>query len=180
MDSNLSFTKYLQKLYKKGSAKVKLLSTIRSNISPYVAETIYKTMVEPVIMYCSTVLLGEQRQCCKKLQSIQDRAHRIVFGNKIKNSWIPIQNQRELNGAIDVFKSIHGLCPEAFENTFTRINYQKTTRGIVLNLIPRSKTETGRKTFANEGALLFNKLPCELKEKRSLFLFKLKLKHFDS
>ena len=79
MDSNLSFTKYLQKLYKKGSTMVKLLSTVRSNISPYVAETIYKTMVEPVIMYCSTVLLGDQRQCCQKLQNIQDRAHRIAF-----------------------------------------------------------------------------------------------------
>ena len=44
MDSNLSFTKYLHKLYKKGTTRVKLLSTVRSNISPYVAETIYKTI----------------------------------------------------------------------------------------------------------------------------------------
>ena len=120
---------------------MKLLSTIHSNISPYVAETIDKTMVVPVIMYCSTVLLGDQRQCCQKLQNIQDRAHRIVFGHKIKNSWIPIQNQRELNGAIDVLKNIHRFCPEAFENIFTRINHQKTARGNGLNLlIPRSKT----------------------------------------
>ena len=102
-------------------------------------------------MYCRTVFLGDQRQCCKKLQNIQDRAHKIVFGNKIKNSWIPLQNQRELIGAIDVFKSIHGFCPEVFKNTFTRINHPKATRGNGVNLlVPRSKTETGRKMFATK------------------------------
>ena len=36
MDSNLSLTEYLQKLYKKGSTRVKLLSTVRLNIPPHV------------------------------------------------------------------------------------------------------------------------------------------------
>ena len=46
MDSNLVFTdEYLQKLYKKGSTRVKLLSAVRLNIPPHLAETIYETMI---------------------------------------------------------------------------------------------------------------------------------------
>ena len=81
MDSNLLFTEYLQKPYKKGSTRVKLLSTVRLNIPPHVTGTIYKTMIEPVI-YCSSVFLGDERQFCKKFQDVQDRAHKIVFGKK--------------------------------------------------------------------------------------------------
>ena len=57
LDDKLTLTEYLQKLYKKGSTRLKLLSTVRESISPYVAETIYCAMIEPVLMYCSTVLL---------------------------------------------------------------------------------------------------------------------------
>lgn len=88
---------------------MKLLSTVRSNISAYVAETIYKGMIGPVLMYCSTVLLGNQRQCIEKLQDIQDRVHKIVYGNKIKNNWIHIQTQIDIKRLINVFKYIHGL-----------------------------------------------------------------------
>ena len=63
-----------------------------------------------------------------------------------------------------------------------RINHPKTTRGNGVNLlVPRSKTETGRKMLTNQRAPLFNKLLGELKEESSLLLFKLKmrLKHSD-
>ncbi|CAB3977617.1 Hypothetical predicted protein [Paramuricea clavata] len=52
LDSKLTFTEYLQKLYKKGSMRLKLLSTVCESISPYVAETIYHAMIEPVLMHC--------------------------------------------------------------------------------------------------------------------------------
>ena len=72
--------------------------------------------------------------------------------------------------------------PEKFKVINQSPEDHYSTRGNGVNLpVPRSKTETRRKMFANQGALLFNKLPGELKEERSLLLFKLKmrLKHSD-
>ena len=55
-------------------------------------------MMEPVITYCSTISLGDQRQCCKNLQDVQDRTHRIVFGNKSKINWTPILHASACRG----------------------------------------------------------------------------------
>ena len=95
LDDKLTFTEYLQKLYKKGSTRLELLSTVCESISPYVAETIYCTMIEPVLMYCSAVLLGDERQCCHKLQSLQERAKKIVFGKRARNTWIPLKTEEK-------------------------------------------------------------------------------------
>lgn len=57
-------------------------------------ETIYKAMIEPVLMCCS--LLGDQRQCRKKLQDVQDRAQRLYmeirlniigYPSKLRKTW---------------------------------------------------------------------------------------------
>ena len=53
LDSKLTFTEYLQKFYKKGSTRLKPLSIVCESITSYVAETIYRAMIEPVL--CTAV-----------------------------------------------------------------------------------------------------------------------------
>lgn len=157
LDDKLTFTEYLQKLYKKGSTRLKLLSTVRESISPYVAETIYCAMIEPVLMYCSAVLLGDERQCCHKLQNLQERANKIVFGKKARNTWIPLKNRREIDAAIVIFKCLHDLSPLTSCFGFSLLNHGKNTRGNGLNLVlPKVKTQSGKKTFAFQGVKLYN------------------------
>ena len=181
LDDKLTLTEYLQKLYKKGSTRLKLLSTVSESISPYVAETIYCAMIEPVLMYCSPVLLGDERQICHKLQNLQERANKIVFGKTSRNTWIPLKNRREIDAALVIFKCIHDLSPLTSCFGFSLLNHGKNTQGNGLNLVlPKVKTESGKRTFAFQGAKLYNNLTRELKEERSLLLFKSKLKLFYS
>ena len=44
LDSHLSVHQYFENVYKKESARVKFLSRIRKKVSPYIAESIYKTI----------------------------------------------------------------------------------------------------------------------------------------
>ncbi len=37
-------------------------------------------------MYCSEVFLGNEWQSCHKLQNIQGRANKIIFGEKAQNT----------------------------------------------------------------------------------------------
>jgi hypothetical protein len=61
---------------------------------------------------------------------------------------------------------------------FKVLEHGKNTRGDGCSLvIPRVKTEVGRKTFKFQGSLLFNKLPKELKTEKSVVIFKRNLKH---
>ena len=57
MDKNLTFCDHLEKTVKKATSRVKLLSRIRQNISPYTAETIYKVTILPILLYCNNVFL---------------------------------------------------------------------------------------------------------------------------
>ena len=109
-------------------------------------------------MYCSTIFLGDKRQYCqKKLQDIQDRARKIVFGIKNTNTWIPIQDRRQMISMSNVFKCIHGLLPSPFDDTLTRLNHKQNTRGNKLNLaIPTIRTEAGKKSFAYQLCFLTN------------------------
>ena len=52
LDNHLNLRQHFENVYKKASARVKLLSRIRDKVSPYVAETIYKTMIRPLLLYC--------------------------------------------------------------------------------------------------------------------------------
>ena len=123
-----------------------LLSTVRESISPYVAETIYCAMIEPVLMYCSAVLLGDERQCCRKLQNLQERGNKIVFGKKTRNTWIPLKNRREIDATIVIFKLSHDLLPLTSCFGFSLLNHGKNTRGNGLSLVlPKARQNPARK-----------------------------------
>ena len=147
------------------TTRLKLLSTVRESISQYVAETIYCAMIEPVLMYCSAVLLGDERQCCHKLQNLQERANKIVFGKKARNTWIPLKYRREIDAAIVIFKRLHVLSPLTPCFGFSLLNHGKNTRENGLNLVLlKVKTQSGKKTFAFQGVKLYNNLIRELKK----------------
>ena len=57
MDKNLTFSDHLEKTIKKATSRIKLLSRIQHNISPYTAETIYKVTILPILLYCKHVFL---------------------------------------------------------------------------------------------------------------------------
>ena len=78
MDNNLNFTEHLADTYKKASTRVKLLVRIRHNISPEAAEMIYKTMILPIVLYCSNITLGASTTHQTQMENIQCRATRII------------------------------------------------------------------------------------------------------
>ena len=69
--------------------------------------------------------------------------------------------------------------PEKLGGKFEKISHQRETRGNHLKLrLPRVKTESGRKMFSFQGALIFNKLPEDLSNEMSLPIFNRKCRKF--
>ena len=71
MDKNLNYAEHLEKTLNKASSSVKLLSRIRQNINPSTAETIYKMMILPVMLYCNNVYLNLSITNQQKFERIQ-------------------------------------------------------------------------------------------------------------
>ena len=173
MDKNLNYLEHLNKIQKKAASRVRLLSRIRHNIGPYTAETIYKMMILPVMLYCSNIFI-DLPNCHKlKFEDIQNRAMQIVYGSINSTEWPSINEIRNRNCVHEVFKCLHGLAPMPLQKRFTRVSHSQNTRGNNVNLsLPKVKTEAGRKRFAYQGTNIINKLPNDLKTEQSLLRFK--------
>ena len=81
-------------------------------------------------------------------------------------------------GQYTLRKALNGLSPEQFMQYFKHYHHEKGTIGsnpaLALTL---NKTKSGKRTFVSQRAKLFNNLPRKVWDKRSLVLFKHKLKY---
>ena len=99
-----------------------------------------------------------------------------IFGKSTSSYWPSLQSERQRKAAVFTYKCVNGLTPPIFKDYFTKISHGKGTRGDAVNLkIPNAKLEAYRRSIQFQGAVIFNKLPMELKTETSLLRFKIKL-----
>ena len=180
MDKSLTLAGHLNKVIKKASSRTNLLNRIRHNVNPYTAKTIYKVMILPVMLYCGNAFINIADSRKQQFENIQMRALRIVNGQSNSVQLPTVQQIRNKNCAVDVFKCLNGLAPSVYKDYFTRTCHTKSTRGNNKNLVlPRVRSESGRKTFAFYGAKIFNSLPNDMKTETSILHYKTKLNLID-
>ena len=85
LDQSLNMRLHLDKVYKKESSKLKLLSRMRPVLTRSAAESVYKTVIVPGILYCSTPVLKVTETDCRKFESLQNRALKIIHGKQQKD-----------------------------------------------------------------------------------------------
>ena len=176
VDRSLSFSDHFNKVYRKAVNRVHLLQRMRQKLTTQTAEAIYKSMIRPLITYSDLVLLCLSNSNIKKLERLQDRAENCVFGKSTSSYWPSLQSERQRKAAVFTYKCVNGLTPPIFKDYFTKISHGKGTRGDAVNLkIPNAKLEAYRRSIQFQGAVIFNKLPMELKTETSLLRFKIKL-----
>jgi hypothetical protein len=59
LDSHLTLSSQVSKVYKRVSSRLGQLLRVLSNINPYVAEIIYRVMIDPIITYCYPVYIWD-------------------------------------------------------------------------------------------------------------------------
>lgn len=180
MDKGLTLAKHMERIFKKASSRTKLLSRIRHNINPFTAESIYNLMILPLMLYCSNIFVDIPESKKQLFEDIQIRALKVINGQRNSVNLPRVNCIRNRKCALEVFKCLHGLVPSVYQDYFIRSNHTKNTRGNHKSLIlPKVRTESGRKSFAFLGAKIFNKLPNEVKIVNSIMTFKTNCKNVD-
>ncbi len=129
-------------------------------------------MIKPILLYCHPLLLGSNTMV-NRFQKIQDRSFKIVLGEKLISNWISIKSACNRLSILDVWKCLNGTAPQTFNDYFKRIEHNINTRNNGKNVVlPKVKTESGRKSFMFQGAKLFNSIPTILKEELSIIKFR--------
>jgi hypothetical protein len=124
-----------------------------------------------------------------KLQKLQNRAMRVLtFSNFDADAnsllerlgWDDLNQQRQFQKALMVFKSLNNLAPEYLCSKFT--NRNNVTPYILRDSVnklaaPLPRTNYLKNSFSYSGAVLWNSLPSNIRQAESLIEFRQLLKH---
>ena len=159
------------------TSRLKLLQRIRPNTSLHVAEKIYNVMIRPVLFNYYPVYISLGNTAKSKLQSIQDKAQRIVAkDSSITLKWDSLEQTRKKRISVEIFKSVGGISTELLKNIFTTFDHDKNTRGNgSILVLPKVRCESGRKTCAFQGASIYNNIPSDVRDEKDALNFKRKI-----
>ena len=112
MDKSLTYTTQIERVYRKASSRVKLLSPIRKNISPYTAE--------PRFYFYSS-----------KIPENSIQSTRSCFGKRERNNtWETVICKRNRLCVLEVFKCLNGIAPINFNEYFSKNSDESIQGGI--------------------------------------------------
>ena len=140
-----------------------ILGRIRYNIPYSSANTIYTSLICPIVEYCDSVW-----GCCgqlvnrRSMEALQRCAARMVMRTTDNDSamdnlkWPALEHRRRKHILNLVKKCSRGHCPQYFNNyfTFNKEIHSRTTRQKNLLHLPRVRLEVAKKHFIFMVAML--------------------------
>ena len=140
------------------------------------SKLIYNAIVLPLFDYCNVVW-----DCCNvssnaKLQSLENRARKVILKSEPPQStWLTLEERRCFHKAMVMYKCLHHE-NEGIELHCTRrseIHHHNTRRKNDF-AVPKPKTEQLKRTFQYSGTQIWNSLSIDIKNCNSLQGFKSK------
>ena len=168
IDEKLSWEEYVKSLCKKISSAVTAIR--HANYLPQnILITLYHSLVESRLRYCSTVWGNSNNSLKANLQRIQNRAARIIKRTKYgsvdseallkKLGWLNVQQLIDFNTAMMVHKSINNTAPSYLSECFTKPSaiHSHNTRSANRAIFPaHTNTKFGQKGFTQYGSSIWN------------------------
>lgn len=181
----------IQKCVAKAASKVNMLKRISNKLTFETRKIIYNTIVQPNFDYCASLYLNASKEQIKSMQKIQNRGMRSIlkcdyFASKkfMLNSlqWLSIAQRIKFNVLIMIFKIKNGMVPDYILNEVRYVSdvSSRTLRNQSDFSLPNYKSNTTRNSIYYEGLKLYNQLPNDIKNCKTLLTFKLKCKKYVS
>jgi len=181
LDGNLNFNVHISHLARKATRQLNCLKRVAYKLPEEIKLLLYKSFVMSNLNYCPAVWHLCGRQNTKKLEKIQFRALKFVFGDYqasysdlLKRSNLPtLELSRLRTIAVEVFKAYRNLSPRFISDKFqvhsTGYNLRRSS---TISRHHRRTTNFGLHTFEHYGATLWNNLPQSLRDVTELQTFR--------
>ena len=187
IDNRLSWSNHVNELCKKVTSVIGALRRIRPLISQSTAVLVYNSLIQPHFDYCSLVWDGLSDQLSDKLQKLQNRAARVILKANYGTSssllldilkWDKLVIRRKKHKAIMMFKSLNEQASVYLQNLFHERSTDYDFRNSFHKLtLPRPRTDYLKRSFSYSVALLWNSLPENVREIKSVRKFKEQINH---
>ena len=197
-DEHSSMSYHVSQVCRKASYSLYRIGRIRKLLDQNSAEKLIHAFITSQIDYCNSLLYGIDDQLLVRLQLIQNSAARLLTGTKkhdhishvLQNlHWLPVKARIQFKILVLVFKFFEGITPSYFtdmvkqevldcEPTYRTRQHVRQVQEV--RLIPTTyKLENfGARAFSFFAPLEWNCLPPEIRNSKTLQIFKSKLKTF--
>ena len=188
LDRKLNFKCQISTLCRKAAWQLCALKRIGKYISQDARMAIFRSFISSNLSYSNIVWHFFSKLCSKKIEKIQERGLRIVFHDYV-STYEKLLESSKLKSVkecrlqclvLEVFKARRGLSPSYIEELFTSKTTPYDLHRKDQLIITQKRTVTyGLKSFAHVGAKIWNKLPNELKDAKTVHNFKSGLQNID-
>ena len=180
LDSQLNYNLHVKKLISSVSAKLKQFHRMRSFLNEKAALMVYKNMLLPILEYGDIFLSASSAENRKKLQVLQNKGLRCVFGVDIDSS-----SSDDLHARAGLLKlkyrreqhMLNFVYDWSLDSTLlvTKSDSMRTTRSSCKTLfkLKKPRTEKFKKSLVYKGKVKWNELPLEFHQSASKAMYKL-------
>jgi hypothetical protein len=188
LTNNMSWQPHIDKIVKKASKRVAILSRIRHKLPRSVLERIYISMIRPVLEYGNIIYDNCTLHQSEKLESIQRKAALICSGAYRHTEhttllselgWESLSIRRHIQKLTMYFKMTHNLVPNYLCSLTTNLKSNITSyrlRNRDDRVIPKTRTVMYHKSLIPSSTKLWNSLPAQHRNTPLLNSFKNELK----
>ena len=172
IDDQLNFLPYTQKLQKKLSRNVGVLTKLKHCLPKSALIALYYGIVFPHLLYGIIIWGSTYPTYLKKLQTIQNKAIRAISDSGWNVHVTPLYYEHKILKVNDIYKIesakfmhkyVNKKLPDYFQNYFNKVsgNHGYSTRAATNDdlIIPFFRTNRCQKSFKYQGSKLWNSLP---------------------
>ena len=185
IDQNLIWQNHINYICKKVAPQLAALRRLSNQVPKEVLSAIYLNVIQPSIDYADTVWGNCPKTYRDMVQRLQNSAARAVSGNfdfinfrgidiVRELGWQNFEERRHFHTASLVFKCVQGNVPLCLENTFTMASsiHDYPLRDRHHLVLPHPYKESFKRSFAYDGAKIWNQLPYSIKKSETIVQFK--------
>ena len=185
IDNELRFTEHVTELCKKGNQKFHALARISNYLDQYKLKILMKTFITSQFNYCPLIWMFHNRTLNNKINRLHERCLRIVYKNanlsfeellELDNS-VTIHHRNLQKLAIEMYKIKNAMSPQPVKELFNECanNYSLRNKRCWETSTARTSIY-GTETIKFRGPKVWELLPLDLKETRTLESFRNKIK----
>ena len=185
LDKKLTFKTHIESLCQKANQKLHALSRISCYFSTGQLSLTMKTFILSQFNYCPLVWMFCDRALDNKINRLHEKALRIASRNKtfdfntllLESNAVSTHKRNLQLLMIEVYKTIQNLNPSFMKEIFVQKDMTYSLRNKLLMRIPKTQTSRhGIESLSFLGSKLWNNLPEELKNIKTLPSFKRQIK----
>ncbi len=187
LTETMSWKEHIDHIVAKSSKRLGPLTMLKNQVTRTALNTMYITLIRPILEYSSSTFLNLTQADADRLEQVQYKAARIVSGALSGTSrtstiqevgWDTLTDRRKSQQATIMYKISNALAPNYLQNALANITRTQGRYNLRNQSLELAVTRTSRyqKSFVPSSISLWNSLPLDIKNSRSLDSFKITYK----